>query len=58
MGVMLAHSKRVAALVSQVVTLLRPGIAWPQMYLLDHAGETARGPFIWLTLLMHFFGGR
>ena len=42
MGVMLAHKKRVAALVSQVVTLLRPepsGLS----YLLDHAGETARG---------------
>ena len=43
MGVMLAHSKRVAALISQVVTLLRPGTAWSQMYLLDQAGETARG---------------
>jgi len=42
-GEMLAHSKRVAALISQVVTLLRPRTAWPQVYLLDHAGETARG---------------
>lgn len=54
-GVMLAHNERVAALISQVVTLVRPGTEWSQMYLLDHAGETAREPFIWLTLLMHFF---
>lgn len=40
---MLRTTERVAALVSQVVTLLRPGTEWSQMYLLDHAGETARG---------------
>jgi len=55
---MLAHSKRVAALVSQVVTLLRPEQRGLRCIYWTMRGRPREEPFIWLTLLMHFFGGR